>query len=306
MCIRDSVITSSVEHPAVLNTCQYLSERHGLEITRLPVDRYGRISLEDLQKAVKETTILVSIMHANNEIGTIQPIAEVGRVLRKINEKRKEKIYFHTDAVQSVGKLQIDVRKLNLDFLSFSAHKFYGPKGVGGFYAREGSVFDPLLHGGHHENNMRASTENFIGAFGMAKAMESAYDGLEDEIAKLEKLRAMLEGGIFGKIHGVRLNGHPAERLPGTTNVSFEHVEGESIVVALDLKHVAVSTGSACTSGASEPSHVIKAIDCPPELARSAIRFSLGTFNTEDEVSYLLKILPPIVKKLRRISPVKK
>lgn len=299
------IITSAIEHHAVLNPCEYLANHHGFEITYLPVDKYGRISPDDLSAAIKSTTVLVSIMHANNEIGTVQPVEEIGKMLKRINARRAgNRIYFHTDAVQTVGKLPIDVAKMNVDLLSFSAHKFYGPKGAGGLYVKEGVIFHPLLHGGHHEGGRRAATENVAGIVGMARAMELAIDEMPSETDNLLRLRKKLEKGILGKIPNTHLNGHPTERLPGTTNVSFEFIEGESLVVLLDMSGIAASTGSACASGSSEPSHVITAIGCPPNLSQGSVRFSLGRYNTEKEVDYLLKILPSAIEKLRKISPL--
>lgn len=302
------IITTAIEHHAVLHTCQYLEKEHGFEVTYLPVDRYGMVSLDELKKAIKETTIIVSVMHANNEIGTIQPIAEIGKIISEINKQRatdhKFRIYFHTDAVQTVGKLPIDVEKLKVDFLSFSGHKFYGPRGVGCLYVRDGSNFHPLLHGGHHERNRRASTENLAGIVGLSKALELAVSEMAEENEKLSKLRDRLQSGIFEKISYVRLNGHETQRLSGTLNIGFDFVDGESLVIALDMAGVAVSTGSACASGSTKPSHVISAIGCPPELARGSVRFSLGIYNTQEEVDYVIEILPGIVEKLRKISPL--
>ncbi len=304
------IITTSIEHHAVLHTCEYLEKEHGFEITHIPVDNYGVISMEELKNAVRERTILISVMHANNEIGTIQPVREIADFISRANSSRAGrglgKIYFHTDAVQTVGKIKIDLEETKVDMLSFSAHKFYGPKGVGCLYVKEGVGFHPLLHGGHHELGHRASTENLPGIVGMTKALDLAVAEIEEENKKLRRLRERMEKEIIEKIPFSRINGHPTERLAGTSNIGFEFIEGESLVVSLDMAGIACSTGSACASGSTEPSHVIKAIACPPNFAQGAVRFSLGRYNSEREVDYLLKILPSIVEKLRSISPLYK
>lgn len=304
------IVTSMVEHHAVLNTCEYLSKYHGIEVTYLPVDSYGVVSPSDVEKSLRDTTIMVSIMHANNEIGTIEPVAEIGRIIRDANARRSQanrsRVYYHVDAVQTAGKLPLNAIKIGADFISISAHKFYGPKGVGCLYAASGAEFHPLLHGGHHEGNRRASTENAPGAAAMAFALESAAASMEEDEKEILALRAKLERGIFSSISDVRLNGHPSERLAGTLNVAFDYLEGESLVVALDMAGVCVATGSACASGSTEPSHVVTAVGCPKDLARGSVRFSPGKYNTEAEVDHVLKILPAIVEKLRKISPLYK
>jgi cysteine desulfurase len=289
------IITSKVEHKAVLETCKFL-EKQGFRVTYLPVDRTGMVSPESVEEAIEEDTILVSVMHANNEVGTVNPIARIGAICRERG------ILFHTDAVQSFCKLPIQVREMNIDLASFSAHKIYGPKGVGALFVRRGVRFLPLLHGGEHERNRRAGTENVPGIVGFAKAVELALAEREEECQRLTRLRDRLWEGIRRRIERVHLNGHPTERLPGTLNVSFEGVEGESILLSLDLKGVAASSGSACTSGSLSPSHVLAAMGIPPELAQSAVRFSLGRSNTEEDIDYTVEILPEIVARLRQMS----
>jgi cysteine desulfurase len=291
------IITSSIEHHAVLNVCKDL-EKKGFQVSYLPVDKSGLIDIENLRKTITRETILITIMHANNEIGTIEPIAEIGKLA-------KEKgIIFHTDAVQSVGKIPVNVNELKVDLLSLSAHKFYGPKGIGVLYIRKGTKIMPLIQGGHHERNLRAGTENVPAIVGLAKALELAAAQMDAERKKIAALRDKLEQGIQGKIDEVYLNGHPSLRIPTTTNLSFKYVEGESIVLNLDLEGIAVSTGSACTSGTLEPSHVLNAMGVDPALAQGSVRFSLGRENTEEEIDYVLKVLPPIIERLRAMSPL--
>lgn len=291
------IITSCIEHLAVLEVCKYL-EKKGFEVTYLPVDEYGNVNPSDLEKAIKPQTILVSIMYANNEIGTLQHIGELAAIA-----KNKE-VLFHTDAVQAVGKIPVDVKDLDVDFLSMSAHKIYGPKGVGATYIRKGIKIDPLIHGGHHEKNRRAGTENIPGIVGFGKAAELAQDELEAERKRLTELRDILHHEISAKVSNIKLNGHPSFRLPNTLNVSFAYIEGESIIMSLDLEGVAVSTGSACTSGTLEPSHVLSALGVPPELIQGSVRFSLGRINTIDDVNYVVNVLPPIIERLRKMSPL--
>ena len=293
------IITSSIEHHAVLNTCKFLG-KHGFKITYLPVDRYGVVNPDDVRKAITDDTILISIMHANNEVGTIEPIAEIGKIA-----KEKE-IYFHTDAVQSIGKIPINVNELNIDLLSLSGHKLYGPKGIGVLYIRKGTRIQPLIHGGHHERNRRAGTENVPGIVGLGKAIEIAKLSMEKESIYLTNLRDRLYNGIKEKIDNIYLNGHPVNRLPNTLNLSFEFVEGESIILNLDMKGVAVSSGSACTSGSLEPSHVLKAMGVEPAIAQGSIRFSLGKDNIEEEIDYVIEILPEIIFRLREMSTLYK
>jgi len=301
------IITSSIEHHAVLATCEYMRSE-GFQVTVLPVDSSGRVSPLEVKRNIQPSTILVSIMHANNEVGVIQPVAEIGKIIAGENDSRaaagRGQVLFHTDAVQTAGKIPIDVQAMGVDLLSLSAHKFYGPKGVGALYIKRGTVIEPLLHGGHHEANLRAGTENVAGIVGMAEALRLAVSGQEAEQERLAVLRNKLENGIMSEIPSVYVNGHPRERLAGTLSVSFEFIEGESLLLSLDLKGVAASTGSACASGASEPSHVLAAMGVPLERAQGALRFSLGHGTTEKDIDYVLEILPPVVDRLRRMSPL--
>jgi cysteine desulfurase len=291
----DHIITSQIEHKAVLETCQYL-EKQGFRVTYLPVDEYGTVNPDDVAQAITDQTVLVSVMFANNEVGTIQPITEIGPVCRE------RKVYCHTDAVQVVGKLPIDVDELGIDMLSLSAHKFYGPKGVGALYVRHGIKVDSLLHGGHQEKGRRAATENVAGIVGLGKALELRLEEMEPEAERLTMLRDKLYNGITERIDHVHLNGHPTERLPGTLDVGFEYIEGEGIIIGLDMAGVAVSSGSACTSASLEPSHVLLAMGIAPALAQGSIRFSLGRGNTDADVDYVLEKLPPIIERLRAMS----
>jgi cysteine desulfurase len=291
----DHIVTSRIEHKAVLQTCQYL-EKQGLRVTYLPVDQYGVVNPNDVAQAITDRTVLVSVMFANNEVGTIQPVAEIAQVCRERD------VYFHTDAVQAVGKLPIDVNKLGVDMLSLSAHKFYGPKGVGALYVRKGVKVDPLLHGGHQEWGRRAATENVAGIVGLGKAIELRLGEMAAEAERLATLREQLYAGLTAHIDHVYLNGHPTERLPGTLSLCFDYVEGEAIIMGLDLSGVAVSSGSACTSASLEPSHVLLAMGVRPAVAQGSIRFSLGRGNTAADVDTVLETLPPIVERLRAMS----
>lgn len=295
----DHIITSSVEHLAVGATCKYL-ESQGFKVTFLPVDKYGVVDLNALKDAITPKTILVSIMHANNEVGTIQPIKEIARIVKA------KGIYFHTDAVQSFGKIPVDVEDLGVDLLSLSSHKINGPKGVGLLYIRKGVKIDPVHHGGHHERSLRAGTENVPCIVGFAKSAQIVQRQMKEEAERLRNLRDMLHNGLTDKLDGVHLNGHPTERLPGTLNLSFQGVEGESLLINFDQKGICGSTGSACTAGSNEPSHVLVAMKIDPQLAQGSVRFSLGTFNTEEEINYCLEEIPDIVKRLRDISPFKR
>ena len=286
-----------IEHHAILHTCEYLEER-GFEVTYLPVDEYGKISLEELKKAIRNDTILISVMFANNEIGTIQPIAEIGAIAKERG------IYFHTDAVQAVGHVKIDVQKMNIDLLSLSGHKLCGPKGIGAIYIRKGVNIKPLIHGGAQEKRRRAGTENIAGIVGLGKAIELAEKEMEENTKKLIYLRDKLIQGILEKIPYSKLNGHPTDRLPGNCNVSFEFIEGESMLLLLDSKGIAASSGSACTSGSLDPSHVLLAIGLPHEKAHGSLRLTLEYYNTEEEVDKVLKELPDIVSRLREMSPL--
>ena len=291
------IITTKIEHHAILHTCEYLEDR-GFEVTYLPVDEYGKISLEELKKAIRNDTILISVMFANNEIGTIQPIAEIGAIAKERG------IYFHTDAVQAVGHVKIDVQKMNIDLLSLSGHKLCGPKGIGAIYIRKGVNIKPLIHGGAQEKRRRAGTENIAGIVGLGKAIELAEKEMEENTKKLIYLRDKLIHGILEKIPYSKLNGHPTDRLPGNCNVSFEFIEGESMLLLLDSKGIAASSGSACTSGSLDPSHVLLAIGLPHEKAHGSLRLTLEYYNTEEEVDKVLKELPDIVSRLREMSPL--
>ena len=291
------IITSCIEHHAILHTCEYL-EKNGFEVTYLPVDEYGRVSVEDVKNAIRPETILVSIMFANNEIGTIQPIKEIGTLCRE------KGIYFHTDAVQAVGHVKIDVKDMNIDFLSLSGHKLGAPKGIGALYIRNGMKIDNLIHGGQQEKGRRAGTENVIGIVALGKAIEDAMDEMDETTARLKYLRDKIIKGILDNIDYARLNGHPEERLPGNVNISFEFIEGESMLLLLDAHGICASSGSACTSGSLDPSHVLLAIGLPHEKAHGSLRISLGYQNTEEEVDKLLEVLPPIVQRLREMSPL--
>ncbi|MCC8014391.1 MAG: cysteine desulfurase NifS [Eubacterium sp.] len=291
------IITSCIEHHAVLHTCEYL-ESEGFEVTYLPVDSEGLISLEDLKAAIRPDTILISIMFANNEIGTIQPIAEIGKIAKENN------IIFHTDAVQAAGHVPIDVKALNIDLMSISGHKLYAPKGVGALYIRKGIKIKNLIHGGQQERGRRATTENVPGIIGLGKALTDAVGHLEEETKRQTKLRDKLIDGILSTIPYSRLNGSRDKRLPGNVNISFEFIEGESILLLLDMNGICGSSGSACTSGSLDPSHVLLAIGLPHEKAHGSLRLSLGRFNTEEEVDYVLEKLPPIIERLRAMSPL--
>ena len=290
------IITSAVEHHAVLRSCQIL-ETQGFAVTYLPVDEHGMVNPDGLLRALRPDTILITIMHANSEVGTIQPIEAIGRIARE------HRIPFHTDAVQTFGKIPLDVHALGVDLLSFSSHKIYGPKGVAGLYIRKGTKMVAVQHGGEHERRRRAGTENVPGIVGFGKAVEIRRREMAAEAERLIALRDRLWEGIQAKIPEVRLNGHLTHRLPGTLNVCFRHVESESIVLALDLKGIGVSAGSACTSGNVEPSHVLVAMGVPLDWAVGAVRFSLGRTTSVEDVDYVLEVLPPIVSRLRAVMP---
>ncbi len=291
------IITSAIEHHAVLHTCQYL-EKEGFSVTYLPVDSSGLIDPQELEKAITDKTILISIMYANNEIGTIEPVAELGAIAKK------HKIYFHTDAVQAIGNVPIDVKAQNIDLLSLSAHKFYGPKGCGALYIRKGVKIDNLIHGGGQENRRRAGTENIAGIVGLGMAIELATVDIGGHNALIAAMRDRLLKGILDTIPYSRLNGHTEKRLPGNLNVSFEFIEGESMLLWLDDEGICGSTGSACTSGSLEPSHVMLAIGLPHEIAHGSLRLTLGDANTEQDVDRVLDVLPKVVAKLREMSPL--
>ena len=289
------IITTNIEHSAVLNSCAFL-EREGFEVTYLPVDEFGRVDPGQVEDALTDRTILVSIMHANNEIGTVQPVSEIGRIARARG------VCFHTDAVQSAGKLPVDVDAMGADLLSLSGHKIYGPKGVGAIYIRKGVEIEPTAHGGHHENDVRSGTENTVGIVGLGKAAELAAEERESEYRHLFGMRDALEARIRVEIEGARVNGHPEGRLPGTLNVSFPGAEGESLIMSLDIAGIAVSTGSACTSGAIEPSHVLLALGRDPRTALGSVRFSFGRDNSMGDVDCVMDRLPGIVARLREVS----
>jgi len=293
------IIISSIEHPCIMESAIWL-ETQGFEITRLPVDKYGFISLEDLKKAIKKETILVSIIHASNEIGTIEPIEEIGKICKG------KGVYFHTDAAQTFGKIPIDVNKMNIDLLSASSHKMYGPKGAACLYVKEGVNIQPILHGGGQEMGLRSATVNVPAIVGMAQACKIAKREMKKEGQKLTKLRDRLIKGVLKKIPNSYLNGHPQKRLANNANFWFEFVEGESIVIQLDLLGIAASTGSACSSAKLEPSHILMAIGLKHEQAHGSLRLTLGRWTTEKEIGFVLKVLPKIIKKLREISPFKK
>ncbi len=289
------IITSKIEHPAVLDTCRQL-EKEGYEVTYLNVKNDGIIDLEELKQAIKPETILITIMFANNEIGTIQPIKEIGKIAKEHN------IIFHTDAVQAVGSELIDVKNMNIDALSMSAHKFYGPKGIGVLYVRKNVEFQKFINGGHQERNKRAGTENVPAIVGLGKAIEIAYKNLNEHTDKIRKLRDYYISEVQKRIPDITINGNMEERLPGNSNISFKNVDGESLLINLDLKGIYASSGSACTSGSLDPSHVLIAIGLSNELARSSLRVTIGKYNTKEEVDYLLENLEQVVKKIRNID----
>jgi cysteine desulfurase len=289
------IITTKIEHHAILETCHFL-EKQGFRVTYLDVDRNGLVSPRDVERALTDKTLLVSVMHVNNEIGTIQPLEEIGRICRKSG------VYFHTDAVQGFGKLPIDVRKMNIDLLTASSHKIYGPKGVGLLFVRKGVKLEPLVHGGNHENNKRAGTENISGIVGFAKACEIAGKGMGSEAKSLVELRERLIRGVL-KIPKSYLNGHPERRLPGNANFRFDGVEGEALILRLDALGIEASTGSACSSRELKPSHVLTSIGLKPEQAHGSLRISLGRSTTQKDIDYVIEKLPGVIGDLRRISP---
>ena len=288
------IITSSVEHHAVLHTCQYLEQR-GFEINYLPVDRYGRINVEQLREAVRDTTVLISIMHVNNENGTIQPLEEICEIAQE------HEIPFHTDAVQSVGKLEMNVQALGVNLLAFSGHKIYAPKGIGVLYIRRGTRLANLVHGGSHERNRRAGSENVPAIVGLGVAADLAKQEQSTYAQHLDSLTQQLREGLDTYIDRLHYNGHPDHCAPGTLNVSFENVEGESLILRLDMEGICVSTGSACTSGSMEPSHVLAALGLPPRLAQGTVRFSLGRNTTEAEIDAVITKLPKVIQQMRTL-----
>ncbi len=290
------IITSRIEHKAVLGPCRFL-EREGWRVTYLPVNKYGQVDPDDVRKAITDETVLISVMHANNEIGTLQPVEEIGRIAKE------REICFHTDAVQTFTHIPINVDELNVDLLSFSAHKFYGPKGIGGLYVRKGTPISPCMYGGPQEYGLRAGTENVPAIAGMGKAVQLAILEMDAQAAYVKSLRDKLIKSLLN-IEGIRLNGHPTDRLPNNINIIMDYVEGEAMMVNLDFKGIAVSTGSSCSASSPEPSHVLTAIGFSYEEARSALRITLGKDNTEDEIDYFLDVFKDILKNLRNMSPV--
>ncbi len=302
------IITSSIEHHAILNTAHFL-EKQGVEVTYLPVDKSGLISPTELEKAIKPNTVLVSIMHANNEMGAIQPLKEVGEIVKKERIKRKNNnnnypIYFHTDAVQTLGHIPFDVEDLGIDLFSVSAHKLYGPKGVGMLYLKNGIKIESLIHGGAHEKGRRASTENIPGIVGFAKALELAYQEMDEEGIRLTQMRDYLIDNILSKIKKSHLNGPSQKRLPNNINISIEGVEGEAMLIDLDYFGIYCSTGSACSSATLEPSHVLTAMKLPPEISHSSLRFSIGRWTKKKDLDYTIKRLILAVNRLRNISSI--
>jgi cysteine desulfurase len=290
------IITTTIEHEAVLNACQ-AAEKEGASVTYLPVDREGRVDPKSVRQAIRPETVLITVMHANNELGTVQPLEEIGRIAKE------DKIYFHTDAVQSAGKISVDVNTLNVDLLSLSGHKLYAPKGVGALYVRSGTRVRQLLYGGHHQRGARPGTENVTGIVGLGKATEIARHSLAADGKRVSALRDKLERGLLDSIPQVRVNGSQAPRTPNTANIQFAGIEGEALVIALDLKGLACSVGAACSSGAVEPSHVLTAIGLSQEEAKSSLRFSLGRHTTESEIAIALEAIPAAAAQLRALSP---
>ena len=293
----DHIITTAIEHHAVLHTCAWL-EKQGFSVTYLPVDRYGRVDAGDVEEAITGRTILISVMTANNEIGTIQPVARIGKIAHDHD------VLFHTDAVQAIGAVPIDVESMNIDLLSLSGHKFYGPKGTGALYVRQGTLLENLIHGGGQERGRRAGTENVPGIVGLGKAIELATADIEGHNRRLSAMRDHLIREVLATIPDSRLNGHPTERLANNANFSFRYVEGESILLMLDARGICASTGSACSSASSEPSHVLLATGLAHEEAHGSLRLTLGDANTEEDVDYVLSVLPEVIGRLRQISPL--
>jgi len=297
---RDHVISSQIEHHAVLNASKRLEQR-GFEVTYLPVDQQGLVDPHELRRALRPNTKLISIMLANNETGVLQPVEEIGRIAAEAD------VYFHTDAVQAAGKISIDVKKIGCDLLSISGHKFHGPQGTGAMYIRRGTLIEPLFFGGNHERQRRAGTENLPGIIGLGCAAEIATRGFSDNsVDRIEALRDRLESRLLDQIDAAGVNSGQAPRVPNTSNIYFDHIEGEAMVIALDLKGLAVSTGAACSSGAIEPSHVLTAMGLPPERARASIRFSFGKHNTDEDVDFALSLIPATIARLRQLSPTYK
>lgn len=291
------IITTNVEHHAILHTCEAL-EKRGVKVTYLPVDENGMVTAEQVEKAITDQTILVSIMFANNEVGTIMPVAEIGKVCREHG------VLFHTDAVQAVGHVPVDVKAMNIDMLSLSAHKFHGPKGVGALYVKKGIRLPAYVMGGAQERNRRAGTENVAGIVGLGAAIEFAVRNLPESTARMQKLRDKLIAGIAERIPEVKLNGHPTLRLPNNVNYSIKYIEGESILLMLDMNGIAASSGSACTSGSLDPSHVLLALGLTHEVAHGSVRLTLSDETTEEDIDYVLDVLPQVAQRLRAMSPL--
>lgn len=287
------IITSAIEHHAVINTCKYL-EKDDFEVTYLPVNEHGMISLDQLKASIKKNTILISIMSANNEVGTVQPVKEIGQIAKERN------IYFHTDAVQAIGHIPIDVNEYNIDLLSLSAHKIYGPKGIGALFVRNSTNIDTIIHGGSQEKGMRSGTENVASIVGLGKAIEMASRDIDHNNKKIKALRDQFVNEVFQKIPRVKLNGHPIERLPGNANISFEFVNGKSLLLFLNDRGIHVSSGSACSCGSLSPSHVLLAMNLPEEIALSSLRFTFGNDNTENDVNFVVDILAQAVEQMRK------
>ena len=294
----DHVITSTIEHEAILNACKRL-EQNGCEVTYVPVDGRCLVNPDDVRRALRPNTKLITVMMANNETGVLQPMAEIGRIAAEAD------VYFHTDAVQAAGKVPIDVNGIGCDLMSISGHKMNAPKGVGAFYVRKGTLVQPLFYGGKHERSRRAGTENVPGIVALGKAAEFARDGFANgAVERIRELRDRLESTVTSTIEATGVNGDGGPRVPNTANLFFDYIEGEALVIALDLKGIAASTGAACSSGATEPSHVLTAMGLPPERARGSMRFSLGKQTTADEIEYFLSVLPETLARLRELSPV--
>ncbi len=296
------IMTSQFEHPAVLATCAHL-EKVGWHVTYLPVYKEGIVRLDDVRQAITDQTVLITVMHVNNEIGTVQPVKELGALVKERREAGQKHLYLHTDAVQSVGKIPVDVKDLGIDLLTFTAHKIHGPKGIGALYLRRGVRIASQMYGGHHERDRRAGTESVPLIVGIGKASELVRLNLSERMQHARALRDYLEEELFKRIPGIARNGHEEARVPNIANLNFDHVEGEGLQISLDLKGIAVSTGSACSSGSQEPSHVLMAIGLPRDTGYGSLRFSFGKDNTKEEVDYLLETLPAVVVKLRKLSP---
>ena len=296
------IITTKIEHPAVLATCESL-ESAGYRVTYLPVSRSGLVSIEDVRQAISDDTILISVMLANNETGTIQPIEEIAGAVAEARARGLDHLHLHTDAVQAVGKISVDVNRLGVDLLSLSGHKIHGPKGIGALYVRKGTRLTKLLYGGHHERDRRAGTENVPGIVGLGRAAELARTQLDERMKRMRELRDYLEQELISRFPGVRANGDRQQRVPSVSNVSFGGIDGESLLIALDLKGIAVSTGSACASGSLEPSHVLQALGLTRDEVRGSLRFSLGAYTTREEIDYAVSVLAQTVARLREMIP---